>query len=245
MKAPCLFVHRFQRDSSGCTDWLTDDERQYWQSFGGDHRRSNFLASRALARAALVQCAGGRFSDWALTAPGVPRVVGADQWRLSISHSGDLALVGLWNQGAVGADLEPLDPARRWRAVARRWFHGDEIRWLDGRNEAEGLRDFFLFWTLKEAWIKATGRGIADHLQSLVLMPEARGGWRVCGDLAGRWYCAAGWWRDCCLALVWEDGEDGKTAPQLQEVEDPRRAWEAGTVDVDWAIISEVIHESV
>jgi len=242
VKAPRLFVHPYRRDSGGAPDWLSEDERRYWQSFGGDYRRSNFVASRALARAALVHCAGGRFSDWALTAPGVPQVVGASQWRLSISHSGDLALVGLWDRGAVGVDLEPLEPARRWRAVAQRWFHPAEIRWLDGQDDAQGVRDFYLLWTLKEAWIKATGRGIAEHLQSLRLDPATGGGWRVCGDLAGNWRCAAGWWRDCCLALVWQDGAE-PAVPSLAEVGDPRHAPEAKTASVDWVIISEVIHE--
>lgn len=246
MKAPGLFVCRHESSVVSCPDWLSNAERAYWRSFSSDRRRADFVGSRGLARMALALTAGGAFADWTLSAPGVPRVEGATDWRLSLSHSRDRALVGLWNQGSLGVDLEPLDPARHWREVARRWFHVREVDWLSSQGESAGARVFFLMWTLKEAWIKATGRGIAHHLQSLRIVAKDQGGWRVLGDRGGGWRCAAGWWEQFCVAVVWQGGPDS-SPPALKEIVRPDSGWE-GSVEtrvqpVDWVVDTEVIDE--
>lgn len=246
MKTPGLFVCRYDDSAASCPDWLTEAERDYWGSFSSDRRRASFVSSRGLARTALMLTAGGAFSEWALSAPGVPRVKGSTDWQLSLSHSGERALVGLWNRGALGVDLEPLDPGRHWRAVARRWFHDREIDWLDTLDDGAGMRGFYLLWTLKEAWIKATGRGIAHHLQSLRVLPANPDGWRVFGDRGCGWRCAAGWWEQRCLAVVWQGGPDSPP-PSLEEIirRESNRAGsvESRTQPVDWVIDTEVIDE--
>ena len=51
--------------------------------------------------------------------------------------------------------------------------------------------EFLKVWTLKEAWLKATGRGIAGNLQTL----EVRRGFELCGDR----YDSTQPWQACCI----------------------------------------------
>lgn len=88
----------------------------------------------------------------------------------SLSHSGEYAMLAVSDAG-VGVDLERLRPAPM-RAAAR-VFSPDELDWLaaeDGRDAR-----FFTLWTLKEALLKATGRGLTQPLRKLNVLPLLRG----------------------------------------------------------------------
>ena len=63
----------------------------------------------------------------------------------------------------LGFDIEPLG-RRAPMEVARRYFTAAEIAWLDGLPAAARGEGFFRLWTLKEAFIKATGKGLTQDL---------------------------------------------------------------------------------
>lgn len=90
-------------------------------------------------------------------------------------------------QGEVGVDIEPCQRRPNWQKVAQRWFSPVEQEWLLAQNDA---LEFLKVWTLKEAWLKATGRGIAGNLQSL----EVRRGFELYGDSCD----SARPWQACC-----------------------------------------------
>ena len=68
----------------------------------------------------------------------------------------------------MGVDVEPVD-RRAPLDIADRYFAPDERAWLFARPEAERPRGFFRLWTMKEAFIKATGKGISQGLQSFAI----------------------------------------------------------------------------
>ncbi len=90
-------------------------------------------------------------------------------------------------QGEVGVDIEPCQRRPNWQKVARRWFSPVEQEWLLAQNDAI---EFLKVWTLKEAWLKATARGIAGNLQTL----EVRRGFELYGDKCD----STRPWQACC-----------------------------------------------
>src|SRR4051812_32495574 len=111
--------------------------------------------------------------------------------RFNLSHSGDLALIAI-ARGAVevGVDLEELRPRTDLRGVARRVFTQAEREAV----EAGGEIAFYRHWVAKEAFVKATGRGI-ESLRSFEVVLDGPGGARlnhVAGDpgAAARWTLA-------------------------------------------------------
>lgn len=74
----------------------------------------------------------------------------------SVSHSGSLWACALSDR-CVGFDIQCLAPERNTRAVARRFFHPEEIAFL----ESNGYSDFFSVWAAKESVVKYTGDGIS------------------------------------------------------------------------------------
>src|SRR5439155_18666286 len=71
-------------------------------------------------------------------------------------------------------DIEHLRPMPDALVLARRFFSAAEVEALV-RLEVDRLRlCFFSCWTRKEAYVKATGEGIASRLQAFTVSTEPR-----------------------------------------------------------------------
>ena len=117
------------------------------------------LAAGALTAGVLHLC-----EDALHTGPyGKPEAPGV---FFSLSHSGCYALLAV-SDGDVGADLEWVRPVPE--RVAARVFTPDERRWLEDGGDYAAR--FFTLWTLKEALLKACGRGLTLPPQSLNVLP--------------------------------------------------------------------------
>ncbi len=75
----------------------------------------------------------------------------------------------------LGVDLELLRPRPRLLEIIQRFFHPDEVAWLQGLAADEREHWFFRVWCAKEALLKAHGQGISFGLHRLQLAPGADG----------------------------------------------------------------------
>jgi 4'-phosphopantetheinyl transferase len=132
--------------------------------------RIAFVAAHALARAALAGAAGAPPAAFGFTAGAYgkpqPRLGGrAVSLAFNLSHTDAMVGVAVARQAdlPLGFDLEPL-----WQRapleVARRCFTAVEMAWLGSLPAADRVEGFYRLWTLKEAFIKATGRGLSQDL---------------------------------------------------------------------------------
>jgi 4'-phosphopantetheinyl transferase len=156
----------------------------------GDGSR-RFVASRAGLRALL-----GRYLDrrpdevaFAAGAQGKPRLDPDSRLRFNLTHSGELALVALAAGAEVGVDLEEVRARADMRGLARRVLTEAEREAVEAAPDRD--RAFYRHWVAKEAFVKATGRGISS-VRSFEVLLEAPGGARlvhVGGDPAeaARW----------------------------------------------------------
>lgn len=143
--------------------WLSEEERQRLATLSGLTFRE-FLSSRWLIRHALSQVSDIPWQDCQSVAGRPVASAHPAGWSLSLSHSHGLSGCAISAKEGLGLDLEPLKRRPNWQKVVRRWFTLSEQDWLLDRDSAE---DFLKVWTLKEAWLKATGRGIANNLKTL------------------------------------------------------------------------------
>lgn len=136
------------------------------------HSRITFIAAHALARAALAAAAGAPPAAFGFAAGAHGKPAALLHGRpaglaFNLSHTNGLVGVAVASVPGLplGFDLEPVD-RRAPMEVARRYFTDAEIAWLDGLPEAARAEGFFRLWTLKEAFIKATGKGLTQDLSS-------------------------------------------------------------------------------
>lgn len=109
----------------------------------------------------------------AKTATGKPWLPEHAWLRFNLTHSGHSAAIALCREYDVGVDLEKVSgKVAVKKAIAQRFFHPDEQRWL-ALDEANYLIRFTQLWSLKEAWLKARGTGLTQSLAGFCVIPQA------------------------------------------------------------------------
>ncbi|PRY76677.1 4'-phosphopantetheinyl transferase [Yoonia maritima] len=97
---------------------------------------------------------------------GKPRIKGAAGPSFSISHSGRRAVIAVTHTAPVGIDIELQRDRKLDRKTGQRFFAPDEAAALKPLSDQEHHHTFTRLWTFKEAFIKATGEGLARKLNS-------------------------------------------------------------------------------
>jgi 4'-phosphopantetheinyl transferase len=186
-----ISLDRSEKDVGVLGGLLTADELLLAAKIVSEEGRSRQVVSRAGLRVLL-----GRYLDaspaelaFSAGARGKPHLEPASPLRFNLSHSGGLALIAVAHGIEVGVDVEEVKPRRDLAGLARRIFAAAERETIESAPDRE--RAFYRHWVAKEAFVKATGRGVAS-LRSLEVLLEAPGGARivhVAGDVeeAGRW----------------------------------------------------------
>jgi 4'-phosphopantetheinyl transferase len=82
----------------------------------------------------------------------------------SLSHTRGCVACAITSNAALGVDVERIDQSMLVQEIADRYFSEDETAWL--RQCSDELRNirFAELWTLKEAFLKATGVGLSGSL---------------------------------------------------------------------------------
>jgi phosphopantetheinyl transferase len=82
----------------------------------------------------------------------------------NLSNSGDIAALAFdFSQREIGVDIERVDRQFEYWEVAGHYFSQKEC------DRVFNHRDFYRFWTMKEALLKVTGVGLVDDLQKMDL----------------------------------------------------------------------------
>lgn len=102
---------------------------------------------------------------------GKPYIEGEENLYFNLSHSKEYAACVLSEQ-EVGCDVERISECRL--RLAKRFFSASEYEMLlRGKTEEEKKILFYRFWTLKESFVKAVGKGLYLPLDSFsVLLPD-------------------------------------------------------------------------
>ncbi|MCP4693505.1 MAG: 4'-phosphopantetheinyl transferase superfamily protein, partial [Desulfobacterales bacterium] len=145
---------------------LCDDEKERAARFHFERHRRRYIVARGSLRVIL-----GRYLDAAPERPrfsysekGKPSL--AEEWadariQFNVSHSHELALYAVGRGRLVGIDVERIRSRPVAEELAERFFTPRECGMiLDSPRELK-QEVFFNFWTLKEAYLKATGEGVS------------------------------------------------------------------------------------
>jgi 4'-phosphopantetheinyl transferase len=98
--------------------------------------------------------------------PELPEHPNTHAIHFNISHSGELALIGICHKRRVGIDVERLDRAVRIQAIADRYFSPEESKAIRSLPPEQQRLAFFRCWTAKEAYLKALGVGLYGSLNN-------------------------------------------------------------------------------
>jgi 4'-phosphopantetheinyl transferase len=145
---------------------LPADERAQYQRIRTEQLREGYLAARVLCRTTLSRYAGVDPSEWrfGVGLRGKPTLVEPADFkslRFNLTHTNNLVICLVTRAGEVGVDAEETSRAVDARLVARHFLSRREQARLARLPSDERAVRFFEQWVLREAYVKATGKGLA------------------------------------------------------------------------------------
>ncbi len=153
---------------------LSPQERERVQRFHFDQHRLRYLRAHGACRAILARYTG--LAPEALrieaTPRGKPFLIDTHRLdlRFNLSHSGDWMVIGLACGREIGVDVELIARDIDWKAIASGYFHASEMRAIqDFAAPDVQVAAFYRVWTVKEAYLKAVGKGLAGGLDQVVV----------------------------------------------------------------------------
>src|SRR5256714_3785157 len=123
-----------------------------------------FVVARAILRKLLSGFTGTAVEklQFSYGHAGKPVLLDHDEIHFNISHSGDLGLFAFAPDRPVGVDVENERPVRRLLDVAQRFMSEEELRSLAETPAEERNSAFLRSWVVREARLKAEGKGVWD-----------------------------------------------------------------------------------
>jgi 4'-phosphopantetheinyl transferase len=160
--------------AQACAGWLTPEERARWQRYKFEQRRRESLATRALVRSALTHLRAVPPEAWRFkeNEHGKPFLDPDCGLRFNLSNAVGLVVCLVAEGIEVGVDVESPTRAGQIMDVAERVFSVEERAQLQGLEGAARLDRALSLWTLKEAYIKARGLGLALPLVKISFLFE-------------------------------------------------------------------------
>lgn len=149
---------------------LSDDEQARAARFLSEPVRDRFIAARGMLRAILSLYLGVEphrptFLYGPLGKPVFHHESGESFLEFNLAHSADRALLAVSRLHPLGVDLEQIRPMTDLDRMVARCFSPREQAAFARLSDPDRLPAFFLGWTRKEAYLKATGEGLSTPLK--------------------------------------------------------------------------------
>ena len=134
-----------------------------------ESRRAQFVITRAVLKQLLANCLDISpreldFSEGPRGKPTIGRRYQQKTIEFNVSHSAAYALIALGLENRLGVDIESIGRRADYQSLSNRFFSARESAAFNKLQEREKRAAFYRVWTRKEAFLKATGQGLACGL---------------------------------------------------------------------------------
>lgn len=145
---------------------LSETENKRAETFNKIEMKQAFIITRALIRTTLAEKINCQPKDItiAINEWDKPYLSQHPEISFNLSHSFSWAILAVGENCQLGVDIEFTTRKNNIDLVAQRYFSHKEQQWLKAQHNSREA--FFFIWTLKEAYIKACGKGLAQPLGS-------------------------------------------------------------------------------
>lgn len=157
-----------EHELAGFAKVLSPQEQHQAQRFAFEKDRRSYVTAHWLLRKVLSLYLPAAPQQWAFMRGlfGKPFLSTPEHHKpleFNLSHTDGMVTCGVTRLGPIGVDVERVRD-REYLDVARRFFASQEVEQLEHLSKREQRSAFFRFWTLKEAYIKALGKGLSVDL---------------------------------------------------------------------------------
>lgn len=134
--------------------------------------------------------------------------------HINLSHTQGALLCGVSRGAPLGVDIESLHRRPDFKRLTERCFTKREVAFLEASPCYH--HGFFRAWTLKEAYLKATGTGLRTPLQSVEILPDPENQLEIFrdGKRQNHWYVATEQHDD--FVMSWAISDIKNTPPKTR-----------------------------
>lgn len=155
---------------------LRPDDARRAAEFGSVAARVAFTVGRrlrddVLSRTLGIEAGALRFAVGTRGKPCLTEPAGAGL-AFNVSHSHGVVALAVARTRDLGLDVEAVRPLPAVARLAHRFLAPAERDAVMSRDDADRARTFLIVWTRKEAWLKATGRGLSVRLSAVEVEPD-------------------------------------------------------------------------
>lgn len=148
---------------------MNEEEKQKQKRYYFERHRHNYLIARALVRSVLSRYVEKAPEEWQFSKNryGRPEIEcdnGIPPLRFNLAHTDGLVACGLTLEHDVGIDVENTLQRDINLSIAERFFSSPEVKALRSLPDHEKKGRFLDYWTLKESYIKACGKGLSIRM---------------------------------------------------------------------------------
>lgn len=156
---------------------LSDDEKSRSERISDARNHRQYLAAHILLHLMLSHFSNVKAADWHFVdgphgrpepGPGIE----SQGLRFNLSHARGMVACAVTLQDDIGIDVEWMERCNDLAGIAEKKFAAQEAAYFSAASEEDRARIFFSFWTLKEAYIKAIGRGLLEPLNGFAFALE-------------------------------------------------------------------------
>ena len=104
--------------------------------------------------------------------PCIAKTIAHNNLEFNLSHSENIAVYGVTRNHAIGVDVENLRAMDNLEQLADRFYCPEEAQFIQQLPPKDKIKAFFRAWTAKEAYLKATGVGLAGGLDRVSVSLE-------------------------------------------------------------------------
>lgn len=159
--------------------WLSETERACLKAFRFEQDRLTYLVAHALLRASLSGYTDVKPADWQFQTnpfnkPFIAPPLNTLGLHFNLSHTNGLVALALTRVGPVGIDVESTSREQNISEIAPDILTSNEYLDLIQQAKTDQHTRLLKYWTLKEAFVKATGLGLTSGLQTFEFYLEAQ-----------------------------------------------------------------------
>ena len=191
----CVDVSLIADRADHLMEMLCEEEKKKAGKFRYPMDSVRFIAARGFLRIILGHYLNAepdrlKFSYGPYGKPALDTEFSQDSLTFSVSHSDRLVLYAIARDRGIGVDIECIRQDFPFEPIIERYFTPGEAA-LIGTLPSEVRQEvFFSYWTLKEAFIKATGRGFSLPLNQFEVAMDPP----QLVSIHGNFEAASGWY---------------------------------------------------
>ncbi len=168
-KIHVFLLHLEEYNEEQLYNFLSNDEKERADKLKVELKKKQFVISRSVLRKTISNSINKPHDEikFFYGKHGKPFIKDKHNDKViefNVSHSEQCILIAVTLDNKVGVDVEKIDEKIDYKSLSTRFFSKKENEFLRSLKESKKLNAFYSIWARKEAFIKATGKGISFGL---------------------------------------------------------------------------------